>query len=130
MSQRNARRLLWLAALIALPVPWFLGAVELSPVVRLGFFTSLLSAVLVAEGGRKLAMLVGLGVAETLLYAALLWLGASLLARAIARLAPPAARNAVVALIVLGLFAASLSQIYQTSLSSTQPRSSVLQLFQ
>lgn len=130
MSGRTARRLLFAAALITLPVPFYLGATELSPVVRLAFLSSLLSAVALAEGGTTLALLAALGVVQTLLYALLLWAFATLLAWLLGVLRPAALRGVLVTSLAIALLAMSLLPIYQTPLSSTRPRSNLVHLFE
>ena len=116
--------------LTTLPVPFFLGEPELAPVLRLAFLTGLLGAVLVTEGGSTLAALVGLGAAQTLGYGLLLWLSAALVARVLEGFRAPAARGVVLAILAISLFAASLSEIYQTPLSSQRARSSLFQIFE
>lgn len=130
MTRRTARRLLLAAALLTLPVPFYLGEVELSPVVRLAFLSSLLSSVALAEGGSTLRLLAALGVVQTLLYALLLWAFAALLAWLLGVLRPAALRGALVASLAIALLAMSLLPIYQTPLSSTRPRSNLVHLFE
>lgn len=130
MTRRTARWLLWSVALVTLPVPFYLGDPELAPLLRLAFLTGLMGAVLAAEGGGTLTLLVGVGVFQLLLFAGLLWLAAALLAWGIQRLRAPAARSAVVVAIAIALFAVSLAEIYQTPLSSTRPRSNLTQIFE
>ncbi len=130
MTRSTARRLLWIVVLTTLPVPFFLGEPELAPVLRLAFLTGLLGAVLVTEGGSTLAALVGLGAAQTLGYGLLLWLSAALVARVLEGFRAPAARGVVLAILAISLFAASLSEIYETPLSSHRARSSLFQIFE
>ena len=130
MTRRAAGWLLWIVAVATLPVPFYLGEPELAPVLRLAFLSGLMGAVLVAEGGGTLAALAGLGIAQTLLYAAAFRLVTALLARGLDRLRAPAARGAVVAVIAIALFAVSLTEIYDTPLSSTRPRSNLAQIFE
>src|SRR5262245_65747727 len=85
VSRLAARRWLWLAALATMPVPFYLGEVEWAPVMRLAFLTSLLSLVMVAEGGSALIRLCTLGIMQTALYTGLFMLAAGLAARAAAR---------------------------------------------
>ena len=129
-SRPRSQRLLWITALLVLPVPFYLGEPETAPVLRLVFLTGLLAAVLLAEGGGTLALLVGLGILQALAWAGALRLLAALMAHTIERVHAPAMRSAVVAAIALGLLAASLTEIYHTPLSSTRPRSSVLHVFE
>lgn len=126
MSKRNARRLLFATALLALPVPYYLGEPELAPVLRLAFLTGIVASVFAAEGGGVTALLAGLGLAQLLLWSGLLFAAAA----AIAQVGSTRARTAIAALLCLSLLAASLTDRYTTPLSSTRARSNVLQIFQ
>jgi hypothetical protein len=130
VTRTTIQRVLWIAALLLLPIPFYLGEPEQAPVLRLVFLTGLLCAVMLAEGGGTLAVLVGLGVLQALLWGGALSLLAALMARTLERVHAPALRTAVVAAIALGLVAASLTELYDTPLSSTRPRSSLLQIFE
>jgi hypothetical protein len=130
VSRTAARRWLWLAALATVPVAFYLGEVERAPVLRLAFLSSLLSLVLVAEGGRSLAWLVALGVLQTTLYTGMFFLVADLVSRGVARIREPSLRVAAVGSAVFVLFASSLLPIYQTPMSSTQLYSNLWHLFE
>ena len=97
LSRRAMGRVLFVAALIALPLPWYLGEVEWAPWLRLAFFTGIFGSVFVAEGATGTTRLFfGLGVAQLILYGAALRLAAALVARALAGLRSPTWRTAVV----------------------------------
>jgi hypothetical protein len=122
---------LFAAAALALPLPWYLGEVESAPWLRLAFFTSLLGSVLVVEGAHgTTGLFFGLGLAQTILYGAALRLAAALLARALAGLRAPAWRGAIVAALAIGMLGAGLLPIYRTPLSSSRARSSLFGLFE
>ena len=79
LSRRATGRLLFAAAVIALPLPWYLGEVERAPLVRLAFFTGIFGRVMLAEGATGTTRLFfGLGVAQLVLYATALRLLAAL----------------------------------------------------
>lgn len=130
MTRTAVQRLLWVTALLVLPVPFYLGELELAPVLRLLFLTGLLAGVLLAEGGRTLALLVGLGLLQALLWATALGLVSALMARTLERVHAPALRSAVAVAIAAGLVAASFTELYDTPLSSTRARSSVLHVLE
>lgn len=130
MSRPAARRLLFAIALFTVPVPFYLGEPELAPVARLAFFTGLLASVLAVEGGGTLAALVGLGAVQTLALGGLLLAGAAGVAWSVDRLHARALRRTVLLAIALGLVGVSLTPVYDTPLSSSRLRSSVLQLFE
>jgi hypothetical protein len=130
VSRIAARRWLWLAALATMPVPFYLGEIEWAPVMRLAFLTSLMSLVMVAEGGSALIRICTLGIMQTALYTGLFMLAAGLAARGVMRLREPPFRVAAVGTAVFLLFASSLLPIYDTPLSSTRLRSDLWHLFE
>jgi hypothetical protein len=130
MSEKAIRRLLWVVALVTVPVPFYLGQAELAPTLRLAFFTALLGSVVAAEGGGLLAALAGVGMLQTAIWATVLWFATRLPLVAVRRAPTPALRSAAAAAVVVALAVASLFPIYDTGLSSTRDRSSILQLFQ
>ena len=113
-----------------MPVPFYLGEIELAPVLRLAFLTSLLSLVLAAEGGRTLQWIAGMGIAQTALYTALFYIAAGLAARGIERLREPPLRVAAVGTVVFLLVVSGTLPIYQTPLSSTRLHSDLWHLFE
>ena len=125
----TARRWLWIAALLTMPVPFYIGEIEWAPVLRLAFLTSLFGAVWLAEGGAKLGSLMAMGVLQTFVYAALFRLAAGLVARGAERIASPPLRVAAVGTLIFLLVTSALLPIYETPLSSAHFRSSLWQLF-
>lgn len=125
----TARRWLWIAALITMPVPFYLGEVEWAPVLRLAFVTGLFGAVWLAEGGSKLGGILAMGLVQTAVYVVLFRLAGGLAARAFGRIGSPPLRIAAVGTVVFLLFASALLPIYETPLSSARLRSSLWQLF-
>ena len=113
-----------------MPVPFYLGEVEWAPVMRLAFLTSLLSLVLVAEGGSALIRICTLGTMQTALYIGLFMLAAGLAARGVMRIREAPLRIAAVGTAVFLLFATATLPIYQTPLSSTRLHSTLWQLFE
>ncbi len=113
-----------------MPVPFYLGEVEWAPVLRLAFLWSLLSLVLVAEGGHTLIRMCALGFVQAALYIGLFYLGAALAARAVERIAEPPLRAAAVGTAVFLLVVSACLPIYQTPLSSTRLHSDLWHLFE
>ena len=130
MQRKNAHRLLFAVALLTVPVPFYLGEVELAPVARLLFFSGLLARLFAAEGGGKGGLFAGLGALQALVYAGLLGLAASLVARLLVRLRRPRVRTALVVGLATAMLGLSLAPVYDTPLSSTRPRSSLLHIFE
>ena len=130
MPPRTARRWLWIAALLTMPVPFYLGAVERAPVLRLLFLSGLLGLVVAAEGGTTTGMLVVLGLLQAAVYAGLFLLAASLVARALARIASEPLRVAAVGTVIFLLAVSAVLPIYETPLSSTRMRSNIFEIFE
>lgn len=129
MSPLAARRLLLVVALVTLPVPYYMAAVEFAPWLRLAFLAGLLSSVFAVEGGRVAGLFAGLGVTQALLYGALLYAGTRFVASLLGRIGAPTLRSVLVVGIAVLLCGVSLTDLYDTPLSSTRLRSSVWQLF-
>lgn len=130
MSRAATRRLLFAVFLLTVPVPYMLGAVEVAPWLRLAFLTSLLGSVFAVEGGPWMATLAGLGVVQTLLYAALIYFGAVIAAALLSRIAALTVRRVATAIVIVGLLGYSFTDPYETAISSTRARSSLKHLFQ
>jgi hypothetical protein len=129
VSNRAARRWLFLVALATMPVPFFLVQVEWAPVLRLAFLTSLFAAVMLAEGGGTVILMAAMGMVQTLLYAALFFLAAGFAARALERNASPPMRVAAIGTFAFLLVVSAQLPIYDTPLSSLRMRSNFWQLF-
>ena len=130
MTRIAARRWLWLAALVTMPVPFYLGEIEWAPVMRLAFLTSLLSLVMVAEGGRALIWICTLGIMQTALYTGLFMLAAGLAARGVERIREAHLRVAAVGTAVFLLVVSATLPIYHTPLSSARLYSDLWHLFE
>jgi hypothetical protein len=131
LSRRASAWLLFAAAALALPLPYYLGEVEYAPWVRLAFFTGIYVSVFVAEGAAgTTGLFIGLGAAQTVVYALLLRAGSGLLARSLERLAAPRLRGGIAAAIALSLLLAGLTPFYDTPLSRQRARSSLLVIFE
>ena len=130
MSRIATRRLLFAVFLLTLPIPYMLAAVEVAPWLRLAFLTSLLGSVFAVEGGPWIGTMVGLGVAQTLVYLGLLYGVAFLGAALLSRIASLGVRGALTAVVVVGLLGYSLTEPYDTGISSTRAHSGLPHLFQ
>jgi hypothetical protein len=87
MSPRTALRLLWAAAVLMLPVPFFLAETGLVPPARIFMLAFITLAVILAEGAQGVAGLSAAFLfAQALGYGALLWLAALLASRVVALL--------------------------------------------
>jgi hypothetical protein len=117
-----ARRLLFLAAVVLVPVPYWAVEVERAPVVRLVALAVMTGGAAVTEPGGVVSILAGFLVLQ-----ALLWLVAlALAARLIVRLLPEGRRGQAVAAVVGVLAGASLLRIYHTPFSRAEAWTNVL----
>ncbi len=117
-------------AVLTFPVPYYLGEPELAPVQRLAFLSALIGAIAVAEGGGTIVTLAVLGLVQTLLFGLGVFALATAASRALATIPTNGLRSAVTVSIAAVLIAGSFLEIYDTALSSTRPRSSVLHLYE
>ena len=130
MSPRAVRRLLWLAALLVVPLPILAfgpGRVPAAHQLELGVL-ALAFGVLESMEGVTLA-LASLFVGSAVLYAALLWLPAWGLARGLARLPPTTRTRFTLLLVLLGIAFAAVEPIYETPFSSRSAWSTLLGVY-
>lgn len=126
MSVRSTRILLWLALVLALPVPiWLLGPGR----VPVGHLFELGSAAMAFGAAESFRGVVGLTAAvfigQAIVYAALLWFVASLLARAGGLL-----RGALLALVAVGIVFACLSPIYHSAYNARASQVTLVEVYQ
>ena len=130
ISRKLLRRLLCAVLLVALPVPFYLGALEVSPALRLFFLSGLTLAVVATEGAAGyLGAFAWLAVAQSLLWALAIWGLAALAARALELVPAAGLRLALAAALALGLLGLGSLDVYRTGLSSRGPQSSLAGLF-
>ena len=130
MSPRAVRWLLFLAALVAVPLPILAfgpGLVPAAHQLELGLLALAFGAVESTQGVTLL--LAAAFLVPGLVYAALLWLAASLLARALAKLPATTRTRAALLLVMLGIGLAAAEPIYETPFSSRSARSSLLGVY-
>jgi hypothetical protein len=121
-----ARRVLWLAALFLIPVPYWAIEVERAPVARLVLLAAVTGAAMLAEPGG-----VGSIVGGALVAQAILWLVVwAVVARLVERRLGAATRGTAVALIVATLLVIALLPVYRTPFARTGPRTNLLGIFQ
>jgi hypothetical protein len=129
MSPAATRRLLWLVFLFTVPVPYTLVHTGWVPAARLLFLGALVLAVLVVEGGAgSVGVFAAFLVGQAVLHTGLLYVGARLVARVLASVAPRL-RTLLLVGIVAALLGLSLTPVYRTPLSSTGERASLLEAF-
>jgi hypothetical protein len=105
VSSRLRRRLLWIAAALTVPVPFFLAQSGTVPPARVLMLAGIVCAVIAAGGGGGVVTLAAvLLLAQAALWLGVCWLGAALLARLLDR----AGGRAATALTLLVIAAALL----------------------
>ncbi len=131
MSPKLIRRLLWLALVVALPVPYWLFETGRVPTLFLGELSAFVLAMLVSEGGMVTSVVATLFVIQTLLFLALTWVVARLLTRLIARsVHADGTRTAVVLVTIVLVLSASLLPLYRSPLVAGGEPVNVVALFQ
>jgi hypothetical protein len=130
MSERTLRRWLWVAALVAAPLPMVglaRGSVPPLHQLQLGVLALAFSVAERAQGVGPLLAAVFL--AQAFAYAAALWLAAALAARALSHLPPLLRTRTTFFLVVLALALAVAQPIYRTPYSSRAAHSSLLDVY-
>jgi len=130
VSPRLVRWLLWLAAVVALPLPLLgIGSARVPPLHQLELGALALAFTLAehAQGVGKLVSALFLG--QGLLWTALLWPAAGLVARALAKLPPLTRTRAALLVVMLGFGFAVARPIYRTPYSAHTARSTLLEVY-
>jgi hypothetical protein len=124
------RWLLWLAALVALPLPIVgigSGRVPALHHLELGVLSLAFTLLERAQGIGPLLSALFLG--QALVFALALWLAAGLVAKLLSGLPPLARTRATLFLIVLGIALALAQPIYRTPYSAQAARSTLLGVY-
>jgi hypothetical protein len=127
---RGSRWLLFTVFLFTVPVLYYLGVVERAPTVRLLFLSALCAGVALTEGAVHFqGVFAWLGLGQSLIWVAGLWLAAGVVARLLGRVPGRAPRRWLLAALCGGLLAVSLLPIYRTPMSSHAAWSSLRGIF-
>jgi hypothetical protein len=130
MTARAARRWLWLASLVAAPVPVLVLGPGRVPPLYLAELAGVALAIVLVESARGVVLPVSaLLFGQAALWAAALWLAAWLAARALARLGPRGLRRATGLLLAAGLGLACALPIYETPFAARTARASLLRVY-
>jgi hypothetical protein len=130
MSTKLIRLLLWLAFLVALPVPYWVFEPGRVPTLWLGELSAFVVAMLMKEGGTVTRVIAALFTTQTLLAVGATYLLARLASRLIARVPAGGARTAVVVVAVVAILGASLLPLYRSPLVAGGAPVNVLTLFE
>lgn len=128
--RRGSRWLLFSVFLFTVPVLYYLGVVERAPAIRLLFLSGLCTGVALTEGAVHFqGVFVWLGLGQSLIWLAVLWLASGVVARLLGRVPAPGPRRWILAALCVGLLAVSLLPIYRTPMSSHAAWSSLRGIF-
>ena len=130
MSTNLIRRLLWLALLVALPVPYWLFETGRVPTLWLGELTAFVLAMLLSEGGMVTRVVAALFVGQTLLFVGVTWIIARTLTRGIARLGSESGRTAATLGAIVLLLGFALLPVYRSPLVAGGDAVNVIRLFE
>lgn len=130
MSPKLIRRLLWLALVVALPVPYWLFETGRVPTLFLGELSAYVLAMLLTEGGMVTSVVATLFVTQTALFVALTWVVARTIARLLARVRAERTRTATALVTIVLLLGASLLPLYRSPLVAGGEPVNVVALFQ
>lgn len=127
-GERSTRRILWIAALLLVPLPMLrFGAVI--PVARYLLLGGVTGGLIANEGiGTIPNAILLLMTLHVLVYGALLYGAARLLARGLHAASPRLARRLALALVAAGTLVALTQEIYVTPFAPVSPRASLLQV--
>jgi hypothetical protein len=129
MSTTMIRRLLWLALLVALPVPYWMFESGRVSTLWLGELTAFVLAMLLSEGGMVTRVVASLFVAQTLLFIGVTWIVARFATRQIVRLSSERGRVLATAAMIVVLLVVSLLPVYRSPLVSGGEAVNVIGLF-
>lgn len=131
MSRRTLSRILWLALLVAAPVPFFLVEIGLEPVASMIQKLGVTLVLIAGEGSQGAIALAAwiLGV-QAAVAAALLWIVARLVTRAVERTLGERAPVVVLTIAVALVVVAFTVPIYRTPFRTSGLHATLLEVFE
>ena len=130
MPRATARRVLWVAGLLLVPVPLMALADAFVPTARILELGLVVLITILVEGAAGIALLLlALFVGHAVVYAALLWLASWLVTWAIDRVVPTALGATTIVLVVVGVLWTSSMPVYDTPFHSRLPHATLLQVY-
>lgn len=130
MSRTTARRVLWAAALLLIPVPLLALGDAFVPTARLLELGLVVLVTIFVEGSGGVApQLLALFFSHVLVYAALLWLAAGALTWAIHRTAPAALGTLTGAAVLAGILWTASVPVYDTPFHARLPHATLLEVY-
>jgi len=130
MSPAVIRRLLWLALLVALPVPYWVFEAGRVPTLWLAELTAYVLAMLLSEGGMVTRLVATLFTVQTLAFVGVTYLLARFATRLLDRVASDASRTAAALLAVALVLVVSLLPVYRSPLVAGGAAVNLVGLFQ
>lgn len=131
MSPRVARLLLWAAAALLVPLPFFLAQSGHVPAARIAMLGAITAAVAVVEGTHGMvAVAAAMLLAQALVYLLLQRIAAGLLVRLLGRLAPGALLPATLALVLLGAALSAGLDLYRDPFRARGLHANVLSVYE
>ncbi len=131
MSERSSRLVVWIALVLALPLPLFGLEQAIVPAARSLMLAAICLLVIGLESANGVVpVLAALFLAQALLQLGLLWIAARLLVRALARLAPRWRTGLVAAAVALLLLAGSRIELYRTPYRAASLHATLLEVFE
>jgi len=130
MSARQARLLVWIALLLAMPVPLVIvghGRVPVGTLVQLSAATLGVAVLERADGA--VGILAAVLLAQVMLWTVVSWLVARVVVRALGGVAGRGAGAATVALVTAGLVVALVLPIYRSPFHASRARQTLLEVY-
>jgi hypothetical protein len=129
MSTTVIRRLLWLALMVALPVPYWVFESGWVPTLWLAELTAYVLAMLLAEGGMVTRLVATLFTVQVLAFTGVTYLIARAATRLLARIASDPGRTAATLATVVLVLGAALLPVYRSPLVAGGARVNLVGLF-
>jgi hypothetical protein len=130
VSTKAARRLLWLSLVCLLPLPMLVFGAWI-PVTRYLLLAGVAAGLVLTEGAGLVPLVIlALFLTHALVYAALLWLAARLVAGALGRRFPRALAPLTLGLVGAGVALALAFPIYETPFAAVSPRANLLHVLE
>lgn len=131
LSPVHARRLLWIAALLLVPVPLLIFTEAFVPTARLLELAGVVLITIFVEGSAGAApAILGMFLVHALVYAILLWVACWLVTAAVARVAPRALGWVTFGLIAAAVTAGIATPLYHTPFQARTPYSTLFEVYQ
>jgi hypothetical protein len=131
MRPRTARWILWIAAALLVPLPFFLVETGTVPAARLLMLGSVTLMLIAVEGGQgAVGIAAALLLAQAILYLVALWLLVTALLRPLRHRSPKTIALATGATLLIGIVLATTFEIYRTPFRTRSLHATVLHVYE